>query len=300
MGLQLPKRGQNVRARAGTLLMVAAGLLLLGACSSDDRDQIARLAMPEPATDRAPMIDELWRWSWLAAMIVGVIVWGLILFAVFKYRRRSDDEVPVQTRYNLPIEILYTIAPVVMVLVFFYFTVQTQNSVLAEASENGESDHTIKVVGQKWSWTFNHMEAEAVGGQTVFLAGTPADLPTLVLPVDESVTVELNSPDVIHSFWVPAFLMKMDVIPGRENSFSFTPTREGTFAGKCAELCGTYHSRMLFNVDVVSREEYDDHLRELEEQGNVGVALGGEDARTQSGRTDEVQDDDTTEQGESE
>jgi cytochrome c oxidase subunit 2 len=282
------------------MAVVSTGLLLLGACSTEDQDQIGRLAMPEPATDRAPMIDELWRWSWLAAILVGILVWGLILFAVFKYRRRSDDEIPVQTRYNLPIEILYTIAPVVMVLVFFYFTVQTQNDVLAEASETGEADHTIKVVGQKWSWTFNYMEEDAVDGESVFTAGTPAELPTLVLPVDESVTVELSSPDVIHSFWVPAFLMKMDVVPGRDNSFSFTPTREGTFAGKCAELCGTYHSRMLFNVDVVSREEYDEHLRDLEEQGNVGVALGGSDATTQSGLEDQVHDDETSELGDSE
>ena len=300
MGLQLPKRAQNMRARVGTMAMVSAGFLLLGACSTEDRDQIGRLAMPEPATDRAPLIDELWRWSWLAAMLVGVLVWGLILFAVFKYRRRSDDEVPVQTRYNLPIEILYTIAPVVMVLVFFYFTVQTQNDVLAEASETGESEHTIKVVGQKWSWSFNYMEEDAVDGENVYTAGTPAEIPTLVLPVDESVTVELSSPDVIHSFWVPAFLMKMDVVPGRDNSFSFTPTREGDYDGKCAELCGSYHSRMLFNVDVVSRDQYDEYLRGLEDQGNVGVVLGGSDANTQAGREDQVHDDETSELGDSE
>jgi cytochrome c oxidase subunit II len=300
VGLQLPKRGQSVRARVGTVAMVSAGLLLLGACSSEDQAQIRRLAMPEPATDRAPYIDDLWRWGWLAAIIVGILVWGLIIYAAIKFRRRSDDEIPVQTRYNLPIEILYTVAPVVMVLVFFFFTVQTQNDVLAQASENGESDHTIKVVGQKWSWTFNYMEEDAVDGQNVFVAGTPAELPTLVLPVDESVTVELSSPDVIHSFWVPAFLFKMDVVPGRDNSFSFTPTREGEFAGKCAELCGTYHSRMLFNVEVVDRATYDDYLRGLEEQGNVGVLLGAADASTQAGLEDEVHDDETSELGDSE
>jgi cytochrome c oxidase subunit 2 len=144
------------------------------------------------------------------------------------------------------------------------------------------------------------MEEDAVDGQSVYTAGTPADLPTLVLPVDESVTVELSSPDVIHSFWVPAFLFKMDVVPGRDNSFSFTPTREGTYAGKCAELCGTYHSRMLFNVEVVDRAEYDEHLRGLEEQGNVGVALGGSDATTQAGREDQVHGDETSELGDSE
>ena len=130
MGLQLPKRAQNMRARVGTMAMVSAGLLLLGACSTEDRDQIGRLAMPEPATDRAPLIDELWRWSWLAAILVGILVWGLILFAVFKYRRRSDDEVPIQTRYNLPVEIFYTIFPIIMVVVFFAHTVRVQNTML--------------------------------------------------------------------------------------------------------------------------------------------------------------------------
>ncbi|HEU4514029.1 MAG TPA: cytochrome c oxidase subunit II [Nocardioidaceae bacterium] len=282
------------------MLLVPTGLLVLGACSTEDQDQITRLAMPEPATDRAPFIDDLWRYGWLAAMIVGVFVWGLMFYAAFKFRRRNDDEIPVQTRYNLPIEILYTIVPVIIVIVFFFFTVRTQDAVLAEAAENGQTDHTIKVVGQKWSWSFNYMEEEAVGGQNVYTAGTPAEMPTLVLPVDETVTVELSSPDVIHSFWVPAFLMKMDVIPGRDNSFSFTPTREGTYAGKCAELCGTYHSRMLFNTEIVSREEYDQHLRDLEEQGNVGLVLGGVDARTQAGLEDQVHDDETSQLGDQE
>ncbi len=289
MGLQLPERAQKLRTRLGALFLVPTGLLVLGACSSDDQDQVARLAMPEAATDRASLIDQLWRYGWLAAIIVGVLVWGLMFYAAFKFRRRSDDEVPVQTRYNLPIEVLYTIVPVVIVIVFFFFTVRTQDGVLAEASENGETDHEILVMGQKWSWTFNYLEEDAIEGESVYTAGTPAELPTLFLPVDETVRVRLDSPDVIHSFWVPSFLMKMDVVPGRDNSFTFTPTREGTYAGKCAELCGTYHSRMLFNVEIVSREEYDDHLRDLQDEGNVGRITGGQDARDE-GRQDEVHD----------
>jgi cytochrome c oxidase subunit 2 len=295
VGLQLPKRGRALR-RVGATAMVAAGLLLLGACSTEDKAQIRRLAMPEPITDRAPLTDDLWRWSWLAAILVGILVWGLILYAAFRFHRRSDDEIPVQTRYNLPIEILYTIAPVVMVVVFFFFTVQTQDSVLASE----KTDHTVRVVGQKWSWSFSYLGEDATGGKNVYTAGTPAEMPTLVLPKGESVTFELRSPDVIHSFWVPSFLMKMDVVPGRHNSFSLTPTREGTFAGKCAELCGTYHSRMLFNVKVVSPEQYDQYLRGLEQQGNVGVLNGGSDATTQMGLQEKVQDDNTSQLGDQE
>jgi cytochrome c oxidase subunit 2 len=226
-----------------------------------------------------------------------VVVWALIGYACVKFRRRKDDEVPVQTRYNLPIEILYTVAPVIMVLVFFYFTVVTQNETLAEASETSGSadraDHTVTVVGQQWSWTFNYDKDEALDGRTtVYEGGTTADRPTLYLPVNKSVEIRLNSPDVIHSFWVPAFLFKMDVIPGRDNTFSFTPTREGTFIGRCAELCGVYHSRMLFDVAVVSEADYAAHLRQLQQRGNIGPALGGTEVNQQNGMQNEVQDND--------
>ena len=296
MSLQLPKRARTF----GAWTAASAGLLLLGACSTEDREQVARLALPVAATDDATTIAELWEGAWIAAAIIGVFVMFLIIYAAARYRRRSDDEIPIQTRYNLPIEILYTVAPIIVVLVFFFFTIDAQNTVLADE----EHDHEITVVAQQWSWTFNYLEEEAVGGQSVHYVGTTAEPPTLVLPVDETVKINLASPDVIHSFWVPAFIYKLDVIPGRTNSFSVTPTREGTYVGKCAELCGVYHARMLFNVKVVSAEEYDDYLRRLEDNGNVGVLLGGENADTITGlderRNEEVQDDDTVNDGEPE
>jgi len=275
--------------------MAAAGMLLLGACSSvKDDAEIRRLAQPVGATDRADNIHSLWMGSWLAAILIGLLVWGLIGYACIKFRRRRDDEIPVQTRYNLPIEILYTVAPVIVVLVLFYFTVITQNQVLAAASESGKAaTHKITVVGQQWSWTFNYDADKALDGKTtVYDVGTPADRPTLVLPVNQSVQIQLRSPDVIHSFWVPAFLFKMDVIPGRDNHFAFTPTRTGTFVGRCAELCGTYHSRMLFDVRIVSPSEYAAHLRALRRLGNVGQNLGGSEVNQQNGLQNEVQDND--------
>jgi cytochrome c oxidase subunit II len=292
VGLQLPKRARRI----GLGATLAASMLLLGACSTADQEQIKRLAMPEPATDRAPAIYDLWHGAWLAAFLVGVVVWGLILYACFAFRRRRDDEIPVQTRYNLPIEILYTVAPIVMVLVFFFFTVGVQNDVLALSSDDGnEPDHVVQVVGQQWSWTFNYVEDDALDGSTtVHVIGTTAEQPTLVLPEGESVQVKLTSPDVIHSFWVPAFLMKMDVVPGRVNTFEFTPTEKGNFVGRCAELCGAYHSRMLFNVEVVSPDDYATYLQGLEDKNQVGLATGGSNADTQQGLEEEVQDDDTS------
>jgi cytochrome c oxidase subunit 2 len=294
--LHLPDSALRAR-RVGVLAVASAGLLLLGGCSSTEQDSIKRLAQPEGVTDRTDAMASLWMGSWLAAMLTGVVVWALIGYACVKFRRRKDDEVPVQTRYNLPIEILYTVAPVIMVLVFFYFTVVTQNDTLAEASEttSGSAEHKVIVVGQQWSWTFNYDKDEALDGETtVYDGGTTADRPTLYLPVNKSVDIVLNSPDVIHSFWVPAFLFKMDVIPGRDNSFSFTPTREGTFIGRCAELCGVYHSRMLFDVKVVSEADYASHLQDLQQRGNIGPALGGSEVNQQNGLTNEVQDNEGT------
>ncbi len=266
--------------RAALVGLTAAALLLLSGCSAEQEGEIKRLALPVASTKEAVFVHDLWMWSWLAAMITGVIVWGLIFFVAVRYHRRSEKEVPIQTRYNLPIEIFYTIAPIMMVIVFFYFTLDTQDKVL-HVDKN--PDENITVVGQQWSWTFNYNlgydtakdEYAPMGGDVVYEGGTTADRPTLWLVKDKSVTFSLASPDVVHSFWVPGFLFKMDVVPGRHNTFTLTPTREGTFEGRCAELCGVYHSRMLFDVKVVDETAYDAHLKDLADQGNTGPALGG-------------------------
>src|SRR5262249_36754879 len=161
------------------------------------------------------------------AFAVGVFVWGLIIWAVIAYRRRND-EMPKQTRFNMPIEFLYTATPLVVIAALFYFTIDHQEKIL-DTSE--QPDLTVSVIGQQRSWTFNH------GDEDVYAVGTATERPRLYLPVNETVRFDLNSPDVIHSFWIPSFYMKMDVIPGHENSFQLTPDREGTYAGKCAELC---------------------------------------------------------------
>jgi cytochrome c oxidase subunit 2 len=276
VGLDLPKRARNLALGAGA----GVALRFLSGCEAEGKSQIERLAMPVPITKEAQHIYDLWQWAWLAAILTGILVWGLIVYAITAYRRRSDAEVPVQTRYNLPIEILYTVAPIMMVITFFFFTVQTQDKVFHQAAE---PDAEVTVVGQQWSWTFNYTDVPALGGQTVHEIGTTAEPPTLYLVKDKEVTFTLRSPDVIHSFWVPDFLFKLDVLPGRSNKFSVTPTREGTFAGRCAELCGVYHSRMLFDLKVVSQEEFDAKMKELAAQGSTGLELGAENTQKQAG-----------------
>ena len=282
MGLQLPKRAAGNLRRVTLLGILGTSLLVLTGCSSETKGEWERFAMPDPASEQGEHILSLWQGAWIAALVTGVVVWGLILYAVVAFRRRDPDEIPIQTRYNLPLEIFYTIAPIIMVIVFFAHTVKVQDTVL---DDTVEPDHTIEVVGQQWSWTFNYTEEDAVGGQNVYTSGTAANIPTLYLPVDETTRFNLHSPDVIHDFGVPGFLMKMDVIPGRVNHYAITPTTIGDYRGKCYELCGVYHSRMLFNVKVVSSDDYESHLQDLEAAGRVSEEplLGGADATTQSG-----------------
>ena len=225
-----------------------------------------RIGFPEPSTTEGILILNLWQGTWIVALGVAALVLGLLFAALILYRRRSDADVPKQTRYNIPLEILYTIVPLVIVLGLFFFTARDQSTLI---KLTGEQKHTVNVVGFRWSWIFNYKEAG------VYEIGTPALPPTLYLPVDEKVKFELTSPDVIHSFWVPAFLMKMDVVPGRLNAFELTPNKTGEFVGKCAELCGVDHSRMLFNVKVVSRAEFDQHIADLKAAGQVGALTSG-------------------------
>ena len=281
MGLQLPSRAAAPVKKGVRAAVLGLGLLALGACSAEDKDQIRRLAMPDPASEQAPATFELWKWSWVAAAVVGVLVWALMFYAAYRFRRTAKNQVPVQTRYNLPLEIFYTIAPIMMVIVFFYWTVDVQNKVL---DEDAKVDHVVDVVGQQWSWTFNYTD-QGTDGTTPRTVGTTAERPTLVLPVDQTVEFKLHSPDVIHSFGVDGFLVKMDVIPGKTNSLRVTPNKLGTYAGKCYELCGVYHSRMLFDVKVVSQAEYQGYLDELEATGQVSdkPLLGGSDVKTVAG-----------------
>ena len=259
------------RLRTLVLSLSLFGLLFLTGCSAELTAQIKRLGFPPPASDRSPDILNLWIGTWIAAFAVGILVWALILWAANRYKTRHA-KLPNQNRYNLPMEIFYTIAPFIVIAVLFYYTVLAQNAVQKKVAD---PEVTIDVVGQKWSWTFNYKAADNPAvGQNVWEAGTINKTPDLYVPVGKLIQFNLSSPDVIHSFWVPSFYEKLDVIPGRHNSLQMTPTAEGVFPGKCAELCGTYHSAMLFNVHVVSENDYNSYLKSLIAKGQVGEAKG--------------------------
>ena len=192
------------------------------------------------------MLD-LWRVLFLAGAVIGLLVVGLILWAVVRYRRRGDGVAP-QFRDNVRLEVFYTAVPLVIVAVLFGLTLRTQSRV---TGLDPSPDLRVDVTGFQWGWQFRYPEA------AVTVVGDSNRPPTLVLPVGRTVQVGLASADVIHAFFVPAFLSKKDVIPGLDNRVDVTTTRTGRFAGVCAEFCGLDHGRMTFAVEVVSAPDFE-------------------------------------------
>jgi len=253
-------------------LPVAAVLILaLTGCTPAE---FSRGFLPgEPGvTNHTDGIVSFWTGSWLILWGVGIIAWGLMFYAIIRYRRRKGDTgLPEQMRYNNPVEALFTVVPLILVVGFFAFTAKTMSDI---ERPTPNPDVKIEVIGKQWSWDFNYTNANVYdsGVQSQFEGekGSEAALPVLYLPVNKTVQIDLRSRDVVHSFWVIDFLYKKDVFPGHTNHMYFTPTKVGTYKGKCAELCGEFHSMMLFNVKIVEQAEYDAHMAQLAAKGNVG------------------------------
>lgn len=212
------------------------------------------------ATRQGRDIFGLWQGSVIVALLVGGLVWGLIVFAVLRYRRRNDD-LPSQTQYFVKLEILYTIVPVIIVAVLFAFSYRTQNEVDALSSHPAV---TIDVKGFQWQWQFHYRD------DNITVTGLPNRVPTMVMPVDRTVRLVLTSPDVIHSFYVPSFLFKRDAIPGITNRFDFDVRDKGTYTGRCAEFCGLDHAKMTFEVKAVSMTDYRDWIAQQQRAQSGG------------------------------
>jgi cytochrome c oxidase subunit II len=245
------------RRLVGLAVTAVAAVALLSGC--DVGEAFGHFGWPEGGlTRQSTRMYDLWIGSTIAALVVGVFVWGLIFWCVVRYRKRGE-QLPSQTRYNVPMEFLYTVVPFLVVAVLFYYTAIVQTDV-DKLSRN--PDVTVEVVGFKWEWQFNYRDAPGAQARTVATTtGNTGYVPVLVLPTGRSIRIEEHSNDVIHSFWVPDLLFKRDVFPGNvRNVFEVTLEREGAYVGRCAELCGTYHSQMNFELRAVSPEQYDRFL----------------------------------------
>jgi cytochrome c oxidase subunit 2 len=263
-------------------LLVGSLTLLLTGCSVHQAELDMRWGWPSGVTKQAEEMRVLWTWAGVAALIVGIIVWGLIFWCCIRYRKK-DDVLPRQTKYNLPVELVYSLTPFLIIGVLFWRTVVVEDNV---NDINHKPEAVVRVDAFKWNWQFQYL-SDKYGHKTVYTkdpktplstVGSDNEIPVLVLPRNENVEIIEHSEDVIHSFWVPEFLFKRDVIPygkdhdKQDNRFEIKPTKDGSFVGRCAELCGTYHSEMNFEVRVVEPSVFTKYLAALDKAGESNPA----------------------------
>jgi cytochrome c oxidase subunit II len=220
--------------RAPAIRALAAVVAVLAGCTSS------------PVTVEAGQVRGLYDIFLIAAAIVFVVVAGLIGWSIVRYRSRGSTELPVQTRTNLTLELIWWALPTALVIGLFIVSAQ----VLGQVDRTADPLVNVRVEAFQWQWRFTYEK------QNVVITGVPGKPPELVLPVGERIGLELVSDDVIHAFFVPRFLVKRDLVPGITNHLDLTINAEGTYSGQCAEFCGLLHDRMLFSVRAVSPAEF--------------------------------------------
>lgn len=239
-----PRVTPSQLAALAALVLVA---LTLGACQAVDS-----FFPPDAITSSGERTRELYDIVFYIAAAIFFLVEGLILYTVLRYRRKpTDTALPPQVHGNLKLEIVWTAIPTLIVAVLFVLSWQVLNVVEARSTEPEQAN--IRATAARYQWTFQYLDD---AGNVLF----EQIAPEMSVPVGIPVHLTLRSPDVIHSFYVPQFLFKRDVIPGRENWFDFTIDEQHagqTFRGQCAHLCGEYHGSMLFAVKALPRAEYD-------------------------------------------
>lgn len=218
---------------AGVLVVVVTALLYW----------LLYLALPLPiqASSQASEIDWLFQAHMILLSFLFALVVVFMVYAIVVFRRRKGMELLDGDHFegNTPLEIAWTALPLVVVVIFGYMGVTSLRTVTASA----ENEMAVQVMGRQWSWTFTNSETDLPAAE-------------LVVPVNRPVRLEMQSSDVIHSFWVPEFRVKKDVVPGQTTVLRFTPTAEGEFSVVCAEICGLSHYSMVAPVRVVSEAEF--------------------------------------------
>jgi len=268
-----PIASPRPRSRWVAAAAVVGGALLLAGC------KVPTFGEYQGATTQGRTETHLWQLFFIAGLVVGGFVFLLILWAIFRYRRRSE-EIPKQTQYHTLLEVVYTVVPIVIVVILFVFTVFAENNVDATPAHPGA---TITVNAFQWGWEFEYPGAAGSGcanpgsakanqNDCVKVIGQTTQDPTMVIPTGTEVQINLKSLDVLHGFYVPEFNFSRYASPGYTTSFDFNALHAGDFRGQCTQLCGLYHSLMFFNVKAVSQSQFSSWLRT--QQANVKAHPG--------------------------
>jgi cytochrome c oxidase subunit 2 len=299
----------NRRRTVALAVTFAALALTLSGCSWQ---HVFGLGWPTGITPEARLNRDLWVGSVIAALVVGVMVWGLMFWtAAFHRKKKGQTELPRQFGYNMPLELVLTVVPFIIISVLFYFTVVVQQKML---HKEPNPEVVVDVTAFQWNWKFGYQKVaftdgsfnydgvdaarkaamiskpegtdshgeERVGAirglnpedrsylnfNKIETVGTAEEIPILVLPVGKRIEFQQASADVIHSFWIPDFLFKRDVFPNpaanhSDNVWQVSEIEKtGAFVGRCAEMCGTYHAMMNFEVRVVSAADFKTYLQQ--------------------------------------
>ena len=223
-----------------------------------------------PVTAQGQYVSDFYPVILAIAIAVFVLVEGLLIWIVLRYRRKpSDTELPPQTHGHNVLEIIWTLIPAIIVTILFAFTVDALGKIETADNPNDNPALTVDVTGFQWQWTF------AYPAQNLSFTGTGKDGPVMVLPVNETVRIRLHSSDVIHSFYVPQFNYKKDVVPGRVNQFDVLIQDIGTYSGQCAEFCGLGHADMHFSVQAVSQADFDAWVTQQQAPASQAPAPSG-------------------------
>jgi cytochrome c oxidase subunit II len=225
---------------------------------------------PVPASTQAGPIDTLWDVLLIASVPIFVLMQTIVLYSAWRFRMRPGEELkdgpPIHGHTRL--EVIWTAIPAILLVGLCTYAYV----VLTDIEKAEANSMQVRVVGEQFTWTFFYNQD-----------GNEVSSPQLILPVNRPVQFTVQSKDVIHDFFVPAFRMKIDAVPGIDTRLRVTPDRLGEYPVVCAELCGLGHSTMRQTAFVVSQEEFDRRLGELAQQGGGGGGGGGEE---QAGSTD--------------
>ncbi len=238
----LPPQGVTTRSgrrRWGRVVALPVAALALSGCT------VPEFGAKPGVTKTSRSVFHLWQGFSIGAVLIGAFVLALIGWSVLRYRRRGE-EIPRQIQYHIPLELLYTVVPILIVVGLFASTLVVENKVVA----NPSTSVTINVNAFQWGWKFTYPGTNAV------VVGQTTQSPEMVMPVNTDVHINLTSTDVVHGFYVQAFNFSRYALPGVKNQFTFHAVKTGTFFGQCTQLCGLYHSLMFFRVKIVTPAQY--------------------------------------------
>jgi cytochrome c oxidase subunit 2 len=263
----------TVSARRGVFWVALAAMLSVAGTALADKPQTWETGFQEPATPVMAEIVAFHDQLLVIMVVIAAVVLGLLVAVVLRFNHKRNPT-PSRTTHNTVLEVAWTVVPV---LVLVYIATQSF-PLIYFADRTAEPEMTLKATGHQWYWTHEYpdhgnvavdsnLNWEATGDDRLLEVDNH-----IAVPVNTKIRLLVTADDVIHSWAMPSFGVKLDAVPGRTNETWFEVTREGTFYGQCSELCGNGHAYMPIVVDAVSKEKFDAWIKQQQAKMNGGAA----------------------------